>query len=580
MSDEETKEEEQEEESRFTAENRKKKALVTVGGNAVTLGGKLTKSNYFRWIGHDLDEYDMTAYTPEQAKRINMHLRKLSTGSTAMVPIFCGGPICPFANRCPLQEMEKAPVGKQCHPRGTIIYTTEGYKAIESLDSTQDKIVTYANSCGLFRKRGRNFKVATRLYTNKMIHIQAGNNSYDCTKDHICVATWNRSARNLFAVYLMQKEDFWRVGKVSLIRKTGDKLYSGLTSRANQEQCDKIWILGLYETNTEALLAEEYFSVTCQIPKACFINRPCYAKAKQDGLYKWVTQEQLDMHHCNMLKPICHYAGLLEYYGLSIHYPFWDKKVDYRQLGSIGKTFKIRACNLFSKYMDVLIFDPEHFQSSKGQKETKNRAKLESIEIEKYDYDGVVYSLDVEQEHTYIAGNIVTHNCLIEVQLLKEHILRYFEEFDVDPSNYTEVGYINELAEIAIMEMRLNMALARPENAELVIDQVVQVGQNGAPILQKQLSPFMEQKEKLSTRKSKIIKLMVGDRQEKYKKEAALKVKLDFDPSSKMAKMRSTLESLSREMDNLTTEIPSGGEKQDDGHLSPEDLINASLDEK
>lgn len=280
----EKKKEQPKEESRFLAKNREKKTSITLGGTAFTESGTLTKSNYFRWIGHDLDQYDQIKMTPEQARALDTHLRKLSTGSTAMVPMYCAGPSCPFAGRCPLQSMDKAPVGKQC---------------------------------------------------------------------------------------------------------------------------------------------------------------------------------------------------------------------------------------------------------------------------------------------------------LLEVQLLKEFIIRYFNEFDIDPNNFTEVGYVNELAEILILEMRLNMSLSRPENAELMIDQVASIGSDGTPIIQKQLSPYMEQKEKLAARRSRIIKLMVGDRQEKYKKEAALKVKLDADPSSRMSRMRSQLEKLQRQLDNLSTEIPteSGGTEQDAGHLSPEDLINASFED-
>lgn len=268
-----------ESESRFTAENRESKKLIRLNGTAETQSGKLTKTNYFKWIGYDLDQYEQVELTREQANRINAHLRKLSTGTTATVPLYCGGPVCPFANRCPLQQMDKAPIAKQC---------------------------------------------------------------------------------------------------------------------------------------------------------------------------------------------------------------------------------------------------------------------------------------------------------LIEVQLLKEFIMRYFEEFDVDPNNFTEVGYINELAELMILEARINMVMARPENAELVIEQTVSIGQDGTPIIQKQISPYMEQKEKLQSRKSKIIKLMVGDRQEKYKKEAALKVKLDADPSSRMAKMRAQLENLQRQLDNFSSIVPEGQQVSDAGHLSPQDIIDAA----
>ena len=163
--------------------------------------------------------------------------------------------------------------------------------------------------------------------------------------------------------------------------------------------------------------------------------------------------------------------------------------------------------------------------------------------------------------------------CLIEVQLMREWIIRYIEEYDVDPNNFTEVAYINELAEIEILLMRLNMNIAKAENAELIIDQEVGATNQGQPIVQKNISPFMEMKERLQNRRSRIIKLMVGDRQEKYKKEAALKVKLDSDPSSKMAQMRAKIEGLSRQLDKMSTDVQSTDSSDDPGSLSPEDVI-------
>lgn len=147
--------------------------------------------------------------------------------------------------------------------------------------------------------------------------------------------------------------------------------------------------------------------------------------------------------------------------------------------------------------------------------------------------------------------------CTIELELMRDWTIRYFEEYDVDPNSFTEVAYINELAEIEIYLFRLNMNLAKAENAELVIEQSVGVDNMGNPILQKQLSPFMEQKEKLQNRRSKIIKLMVGDRQEKYKKEAALKIKLESDSSTRMSHVRERLDNLNRTLDkNIDIDSP------------------------
>jgi len=164
----------------------------------------------------------------------------------------------------------------------------------------------------------------------------------------------------------------------------------------------------------------------------------------------------------------------------------------------------------------------------------------------------------------------VGRQCLIEVELMKQWIMDYMTEFDVDPNNFTEVAYVNELAELEILDMRINMNLAKPENSELVTEQTVGVDREGDPIVQKQISPFMEMKDRISARRSKIIKLMVGDRQEKYKKEAALKVKLDSDPSSKQAAMRQKLETLTRSLNQIEEEQ----QVQTPQRLSPEDIID------
>jgi hypothetical protein len=128
------------------------------------------------------------------------------------------------------------------------------------------------------------------------------------------------------------------------------------------------------------------------------------------------------------------------------------------------------------------------------------------------------------------------------------------EEYEVDPASFTEVSYCNELSEIEVMLSRLNQQLGRPENADGTIDQMVGITHDGTPLTQKQISPFVEQKEKLLNRKSKIIKLMVGDRQEKYKKEAALKVRETKDPSSRQAEARRKIESLQRNLNKIEQE--------------------------
>lgn len=179
-----------------------------------------------------------------------------------------------------------------------------------------------------------------------------------------------------------------------------------------------------------------------------------------------------------------------------------------------------------------------------------------------------------ERGHPQHGKAPVGKQCILEVQLIKEWIVRYFEEFDIDPNNFTEVGYISELADLMVLEMRANMNLAKVENANLIVDQTVGVDREGDPIIQKVISPFLEMKERIASRRSKIIKLMVGDRQEKYKKEAALKIKLDSDTSSIQADMRQRLENLKRDLDSAEDRLLTDKAAPTPGTLSPMDLMH------
>lgn len=160
----------------------------------------------------------------------------------------------------------------------------------------------------------------------------------------------------------------------------------------------------------------------------------------------------------------------------------------------------------------------------------------------------------------------VNSDCLLEANLLRDSLSSYIQEYSVEPGNYTEVNITSELAEIEVLLWRINMQLSLPENALLVIDQTVGFDRNThQPIVQQQVSPLFEQKQKLEARKSKLHKLMVGDRQEKYKKEAALKQKPDTDASSQMSDVKKRLQEM-----QLKLKGPASEQVID---VTPEDLM-------
>lgn len=175
----------------------------------------------------------------------------------------------------------------------------------------------------------------------------------------------------------------------------------------------------------------------------------------------------------------------------------------------------------------------------------------------------------------------VGQDCLLEATLLRDAATSYIQEYQVDPVNFTEVNIVTELAEIEVLLWRINMQLSTGENALLVIDQTVGFDrESGQPITQQQVSPLFEQKQKLATRKSKLTKLMVGDRQEKYKKEAALKQKPDADASSQMSDVKKQLQALQTKLAGHARGTSGAPSVIDAEVISPEDFMNTEVEKK
>ena len=170
--------------------------------------------------------------------------------------------------------------------------------------------------------------------------------------------------------------------------------------------------------------------------------------------------------------------------------------------------------------------------------------------------------------------------CLVEQNLLHEWTRLYIQEFEIEEKNFTEFQMARELAEIELLLWRINNNLSKVENAELIEESTVGIDRQGNILTRKEPSALMNIKNQLWNRKSKLHKLMVGDRQEKYKRDAALKKRPDDDPSISSAKLHGEIKRLLREAKTLDLKVKATEGKVlevVDGHtttLSPEDLIN------
>ena len=183
----------------------------------------------------------------------------------------------------------------------------------------------------------------------------------------------------------------------------------------------------------------------------------------------------------------------------------------------------------------------------------------------------------------------ITKHCLVEINLLNEWTRLYIGEFDVVEESFIELRTCSELAELEVMLWRINNGLGKEENAELLQETIVGTDRDGNILKRTEANCLLEVRDRLVNRKSKLIKLMVGDRQEKYKREAALKTKESADPSTSAAQLRNKITRLVKEAEmsilalqereGNVIDVPSEEPPQPE-MVTPESLINSAESEE
>ena len=176
----------------------------------------------------------------------------------------------------------------------------------------------------------------------------------------------------------------------------------------------------------------------------------------------------------------------------------------------------------------------------------------------------------------------VGKQCLVEVSLMNEWTEYYVEEFDVPEKSFIELSSCRELAEIEVMLWRINNNMSKLEHSEMTQLDVVGIDKEGNLLTKKTESSLMLVKERLLNRKTRLIKNMVGDRQEKYKKEAALKIKDNSDPSTKAAQLRRDINSTIKQLEGKVIELQEAEgnvidvvvEEKKEDEVTPESLID------
>ena len=281
----------------------------------------------------------------------------------------------------------------QCQPPGTMVRTRGGEVPIENLDPERHALLVYDPADGrIFGTQSRNyrFRKASRRHDGLMHTIHAGSRSTRCTPEHKFLVRWVKGELldRAHVIYLMRQEGRFRLGWCKLIRSDG---VFHLGHRARLEHADAAWVLRVVYDRTEASIYESYIAAKYGLPLATFRPMNGAAHYTEESLGRLFDLLKEDL-------PLRAVQCLFDHHRDPRHPLYTPERAAAKRGGSTA--FIVEAANLLPSLMAVPIPDGA------------NRVAWVPIDIETGHYQGLVYSLDVEKYHTYIADGIATHNCI------------------------------------------------------------------------------------------------------------------------------------------------------------------------
>lgn len=141
-----------------------------------------------------------------------------------------------------------------------------------------------------------------------------------------------------------------------------------------------------------------------------------------------------------------------------------------------------------------------------------------------------VYDIQVFKNSNFFAEGLLVHNCqlykmnkapvgapcIYEQEFLRTQTERYFEEFNVQPESPTEMHMVAELAEIDLYERRVTQILSITHQ-DFSQEDLMGFDAGGNMIAREDVSRYLNIKEKLKNRRSKLLESLMATRKERAK---------------------------------------------------------------
>lgn len=141
-----------------------------------------------------------------------------------------------------------------------------------------------------------------------------------------------------------------------------------------------------------------------------------------------------------------------------------------------------------------------------------------------------VYDIQVRNNSNFFAEGLLVHNChlysigkapvgapcIYEQDFLRNQTEKYFEEFNVQPDSPTEMHMVAELAEIDLYERRVTQILSLTHQ-DFSQDVITSFDVSGNPIVNEDISRYLNIKDKLKSRRDKLLTSLMATRKERAK---------------------------------------------------------------